>query len=145
MSDNQDKIESEIVYIRPGCYRCGKGKEVPYLINVSSVKSDNDRWIVKGKGHLVHRRCNWCAWMYEAIMYTIPIECSPFPCPKCSELQNLKYELTSITTEKETFEFEVIIECSKCRKKNSLSKVLKKIIDIIKLEVSPTGITIKKS
>jgi hypothetical protein len=86
-----------------------------------------------------------CRAIYDAIMHSIPIQCAPFPCPKCHELQNLRYELTSVTTEKEEFEFEVVIECAKCQKKRSLSKALRKIFEIIKVEVGPTGISIKKS
>ena len=74
----------------------------------------------------------------------IPIETSEFHCPTCSEIETLEYLIQRIAKGPDGFEFEVLIQCNRCSKKRSLKKLLKSLMDVVKLEIKPTGIVLKK-
>ena len=74
----------------------------------------------------------------------IPIEASQFHCPSCNGAERLEYLIQRIAEGDKGFEFEVLIQCKKCSKKRSLKKFLKSVMDIVKFEIKPTGIEIKK-
>ena len=166
MSNELSEAKEAIKVISPsGCHMCGRAQKYPYEIRITSIKSSEEGWIARGKGRyiewafaavrgrqrtaprdaIIDRYCPMCGKIYQAIEHTIPIQCAPFPCPKCGELQNLHYKIRSIITDEESFEFEVEIECEKCKKKKSFTKGLKKVLEVIKIEVKPTGITVRKA
>jgi DNA-directed RNA polymerase subunit M/transcription elongation factor TFIIS len=74
----------------------------------------------------------------------IPIETSEFHCPSCNERETLEYLLQRIAEGPQGFEFEVVIQCKRCSKKRSMKKLLKSLMEVVKLEIKPTGITLKK-
>ena len=144
MDDNIQSPDNILVCVSPrGCKFCYPD-DTSYDIYVSSVTSEVDGWTTKGRGEFAWPICE-CGAYYEAVMHSIPIHCAPFRCPKCGEDEHLKYALKSLTTDKQMFEFEVQIQCNKCHNKRSLSTLLRKVLEVVKLEVGPTGITIKKS
>ncbi|MCK4733852.1 MAG: hypothetical protein KAT65_15465 [Methanophagales archaeon] len=128
------------------CPHCGTHNEYPY--HITSIESGEEDWIVHGKGSYnseIDIRCSHCAAIYRTIAHTIPILCAPFPCPKCGNLQNLDYNICSIKTYKDSFEFEVKIECKKCKKKISFTKVIEKVLEVVRIEVNATGISVRKA
>lgn len=143
--EKKSKIEQAIRVVHPsGCNMCGFfTKKSYYEIRIVSVDSLAEGWVVRGKGHTIERICPGCGQVYEALAYAIPIHCSSFPCPKCGELQNFHYRIQSIKTDKDSFEFEAEIECKECKKKKSFTKMIRKILNVINLEISPKGITVK--
>jgi hypothetical protein len=147
MSDGLLKIEHGLVVTNDYCYYCARSATPPFKVVITSIKSNEDGWIAKGKGRKIHRRCRCagCHMMYEAMMKSIPIQTAPFPCSTCGDIQNFEYKVQGIETDRESFQFEVSIVCHKCSKKQSLKKILKKLFEIVKVEVKPTGITIKNS
>lgn len=138
----------EIEIIFPAlCSRCGWDKDGPYHIQISSIKAQDTGWVASGQGNAeqVEVRCNMCWSYYMAIRQVIPILCGPFSCPKCGSSESLQYKINSVTTTKDSFQFEVEIECKPCSKKLSLKKVIKDILKVINVEIGPTGITVKKA
>lgn len=121
-------------------------QEYPY--HITTIESGEEDWIVHGKGSYnseISIICPRCAAIYRTIVHTIPILCAPFPCPKCGNLQNLDYNIYSIKADNDSFEFEVKIECKKCKKKKSFTKVIEKVLKIVRIEVKATGISVSKA
>jgi hypothetical protein len=147
MSDKLLETKHEIVVTKDYCHSCARLFAPPFKVVVTSIESDDGGWTAKGKGRIINRRCRCprCKMIYETVMKAIPIQTAPFPCPTCGELQDFEYKVQSIEADRESFQFEVSIVCGKCSKKRSLKKILKKLFEIIKVEVKPTGITIKNS
>jgi hypothetical protein len=144
----------QLVVIAPtGCYSpsCNYREKVPYEIKIeeiriTSIKADEKGWLAKGKGNaIVRRHCPMCHQIYEAILHEVPILCESFTCPNCGKSETLHYRINSIEADKEAFEFEVVIECKTCSKKRSLKKMIKGLLEIVKLEVGPLGISVKKA
>lgn len=127
------------------CRMCQEGIWHP-RVTINSIKADDSKWVAKGTGKTTSKyvRCLRCKAIYEHIIHTVPVLCEPFNCPKCGQSENLKYKVNSITTEKDSFEFEVEIECETCSNKRSIKKMLKSLFDILKIEVGPSGIIVKK-
>jgi hypothetical protein len=121
--------------------------EAEYRIQISSMESAEDSWIAQGKGVLVMTtgECFLCGAMYEAIMKAIPIDCQPFRCPKCNELEHLEYKISKIDVKDWSFEFKVEIRCTRCRNKTSMKKIIKQILAILKIEIGSSGITVKSA
>ena len=143
--------EQEILMVMP-LYRCFCGFYLyPYEVWVSSIEKKEDGWMAKGGGvatHEIKGHCldPTCAMMYETIIREIPIQCASFPCPVCGVAQDFEYKVQSIEAEKrESFQFIVSIICGKCSKRKTFKKVLKKLLEIVKIEVKSTGITIKNA
>jgi len=136
-----------VVQTARGCRSCMRGEMHPNVMSISSIKAEEFKWVAKGKGLPEDNRtfCARCGALYREITHTVPILCEQFDCPKCGKAEKLHYKVNSITTEENQFEFEVEIECQGCSKKRSLKKILKSILEIIKLEVGPTGITVKNA
>lgn len=150
MSGELSEFKEAIKVVSPsGCPTCGWGLKQPYDIQITHIESGKEGWTAHGKGRYYEEQrcpCPRCAALYNAIVHTIPILCAPFPCPNCNELQNLNYKIRSIKTDEDSFEFEADIECNKCKKKKSITKIIKKIFEVIKIEVKPTeGIIVKKA
>jgi hypothetical protein len=149
MSKSLQEVKQGIVVTSSGLYCQAHTQHYgpAYNVKITTIKSSDDGWIAKGGGKQVYMRCMMvgCSDMAESIMHAIPIQCAAFPCTTCGQTQNLKYEIRSIEANKSAFEFEVSIICGKCSKKRSIKKMLKKLLEIIKIEVKPTGITIKNA
>ncbi len=133
------------------CPKCGEfqafypKKNLVYKKNQIEIECDNCKGKTSFSGNIKIRCCSNCHFIYRAIMRTIPIQCAEFPCPKCGESQNLHPKIRNIKTDLQTFEFEVEIECKKCKKKKSLTNLIQRLFEIVKIEVKPTGISIKQS
>lgn len=147
MMNDLPEAKNAIVIVYPNvCHHCLRPQRDPYDVRITSIESIEEGWIACGKGHYnIERMCYDCGALYRAIAHAIPIQCAPFPCPKCDELQNLSYNIRNIKTFEDSFEFEIEIECNKCKKKKSLTKLLKKALEVIRIEVKPTGITIRNA
>lgn len=147
MNNEMSRPSNVIQFLSPPfCGHCTPQEPKPkfYDINIFSIESGNEGWIARGRGSLIQTYCDRCGSIYNAILYTIPIQCASFPCPNCNEQQNFNYKIRSIITKENSFEFEAEIECSKCKKKKSFKKILTKILDVVNIEIQPTGITVKK-
>lgn len=118
-----------------------------YGVSISTIRSKEDGWIAKGEGHILQGRCPrpGCSVMFQSVLRAIPIQFALFPCPTCKESQTFEPRIHSIEATNESFQFEVSIICKKCGKKKSLKKILEKILEVVKIEVKPTGITIKNA
>ena len=62
------------------------------------MESNNEGWVIRGKGSLIETACGRCGSLYNAILHTIPIQCTSFHCPNCNEQQNFDYGIRSIIT-----------------------------------------------
>src|SRR5438105_15457683 len=89
----------------------------PLNFKIFDIQSQEASWIMKGSGKFdadttqvlalnVTFRCDSCGSLYTPLAQAIPIECAPFPCPKCGEQQNLQYTIDHIATKKDSFSFE---------------------------------------
>ena len=148
MAHPASSFDKAIRIISPGgCHQCHGDSKHPYEVQVSSIEATEDSWIVHGKGKLVHisKHCPMCGLMYCAVMRTISIQCEPFQCPRCGEREHLEYSVQKINAEDASFEFVAEIRCAKCRNKKSLKKVVKQILEVLKIEIGPSGITVKNA
>lgn len=102
-------------------------------------------WRLDGKGAM-HIECNCpvCGMMYTTVEKMIPIECDSYLCPSCNEASNLEYKVCKIERDNHEFTFNAEIFCKKCHKKNHLTQALKRILNIKKIEIKLTGITIER-
>ncbi len=125
------------------CSSCMLHFDPPTMVTLESIQRSDDGWKASGRAH-----CPRCAGAATAIITEIPILASSFECPSCHHVDTLHYTINAITKSKEVghdhFDFEVEIKCSKCSKKRSFKKALKALLDIIKIEIKPTGIEVKK-
>lgn len=110
-------------------------------VSLESIQRSDDGWKAAGRAH-----CPLCAFAATAIKKQIPVLAASFECPSCHHADTLTYIINNIVRDHEQnhFDFEVEIKCSKCSKKRSFKKALKAILDIIKIEIKPTGIEVKK-
>lgn len=84
--------------------------------------------------------------MYNTILESIPVHLASFECPRCHKSENVSYEVKRIACLNEfEFEFEARIVCETCKRKNTLSKILKNILKVVRIEVGPTGVTVKNA
>ena len=146
---HENKPQAKLVVTSPtGCSQCNYAEKYPFHISITSITAEDEGWLAKGEGHRmrVNRHCPLCGQSYQALINAIPILCEPFNCPQCGKSETLHYKVNNITIDdKHSFEFEVEIECKICSKKRSLKKAVKELFGIIKLEVSPTGISVKNA
>lgn len=117
-------------------------------VMVLTIEQDvNSGWNLRGKGE-IHTKCSCpvCGMMYTAVNRMIPIECDSYLCPTCNESSNLEYNVYKIERVQDSndFTFKANITCKKCHNKKTLTKVIKKILNIKKIEIKLTGITIER-
>jgi hypothetical protein len=144
---NRQKVNEVLVAQTGGCRICiWYGLVDPYDIQVTSITSIEEGWLAEGRGQIVEKKtCPKCGVIYDAILHAIPIHCESFSCPGCGKSGDIKYKVNSIKTEIDSFKFEASLICKKCSQKKTFRKTLKKFLEIIKIEIKPTGITLKKS
>ena len=126
------------------CPPCGGYHKAP-LVTIEKIESVVDGWVVNGKGEHEYRLCLLCGDMYAAVVETLPINCSEFPCPQCGEHEHLEYKVKRINAESEPFTFDAKIRCSKCAKKGRILKFLAKFSKVFSIEVGSNGVIIKKA
>ncbi len=145
----------------PPTFRCRhcfyEGRITPvFIFEIFDIQSEEAEWILKGKGNFdenttqtlnVYKtlRCKRCGELFVLLGKEIPVECAPFPCPKCGEQQDLEFKIEHIAMEEDSFTFEAKISCKRCNKKKSLKNILQKILEVVKISVGPTGVTVSKS
>jgi len=115
----------------------------PLLIEIRSIESKDDGWTAKGVGSIESVKCTLCGMMYDAILHAIPIQCSSFTCQICGTNESLIYKVNRIDTAFHQFEFEVEINCNRCNKKRGLKSLIKSILDVVKIKVTPTSVTVE--
>jgi hypothetical protein len=118
-----------------------------YSIKITSITANDAGWLAKGNGHTSRKwkTCEFCGATYMQLKHQVPIICASFDCPQCGKSEELSYKVKNITADEHSFEFEVEIECKVCKKKKSLTKTISQILSILKIEVNPTGISVKKA
>ncbi len=136
-----------LVVHNPACVQCGHRSLFPCTVELSSIISKEHGWELEGIGKLDQEfiRCPACAQMPDGVANIIPIECHSYHCPKCGQSDSLEYKVQKIEASGNDFLFEAQINCKKCGKKSFFHSVLKNILDLVKIELSPAGITIKKN
>jgi predicted RNA-binding Zn-ribbon protein involved in translation (DUF1610 family) len=138
--------------IKPACcpHMCDLDPSHSFDIRLIEMKLNDNAWIATGKGKILRNssfrtHCPHCAQYYTAIAEYIPIATKPFACPECGKTQIFSFQITQVREENNAFEFEVIFRCQDCGKRRSFKKLLKDILKIIKLEIGPTGVTVKNA
>lgn len=116
----------------------------PDMIEIKSIESREDGWNAKGVGEIQQVKCPHCGMIYDAILHAVPICCSSIACPKCHKTEKLSYRIHRIDTAFHQFEFEVEIRCERCKKKRTLKRLIDSLLDVVKIKVSPTGVTVEK-
>jgi len=76
-------------------------------------------------------------------MHKVPIQCEDLKCPKCDVSEHLTYHVRQIDNEKLTFT--VVITCRRCHRERTLSKVLSKLLSLVKISIGPVGISANSS
>ncbi len=130
----------------PTCRRPSRRGDHP-IVTIESIEDAGDSWIAQGKGKSSqsHEKCMFCRDIYLAIVTTMPIDCSEFPCPACGKFEHLVYRVKSIDVRSSIFEFIAEIRCNKCEDKNRIQNLIKRFIKAFSIEVSPKGVSIKKA
>jgi uncharacterized protein YbaR (Trm112 family) len=142
--DSSENTSQAVVVTANACDQCGRRNPAYYFVRVESIRRTDDGWIADGEGRR-YIYCGDCAQMYEAISHAIPIQCEPFACPGCKGFEDLQYNIIRIDAKQFTFEFTVEIGCKKCKRKRTLKKLIERLLQVAKIEISPTGISIKKN
>lgn len=137
--------DQKIVFKQPDlCHHC----QSHYVSDVKIMTIEKNLsygWRIHGKGTLhVECRCPMCGMMYTAAETMIPIECDSYLCPSCNDAANLEYKVCKIERNENDFTFEAEIFCKKCHKTNKFSHALKRFLNIKKVEIKITGITIER-
>ena len=161
MPSNTDKLVpvNQITITSPSiCPMCGRSDEVlPYDIRLTKIEAKSEGWIAKGTGMTTQKKlllpnqgyvkhtCPLCMSHYIALQHTIPVLCSPFQCPSCGEEETFRFSIHQLLEKEDEFEFEVELICKQCEKKKTLKKLISGFLSVIKLEVSPTGISVKNA
>lgn len=126
------------------CHHCADPSEIDVSV-VSIEQRTGNGWKLDGKGKVyIECQCPVCGMIYTAVKTAIPIECYSYSCPTCNETLNLEYKVCKIEPDNNDFSFEAEIFCKKCHGKTALAQVLKKILNIKKIEIKLTGITIER-
>lgn len=116
------------------------------LIEIYAAEVDDEEWRAQGHGQIISRRCRTCSAKYSAILEAIPVHLGRFECPKCGSSESISYKVDRLDCSNVfEFDFEVRIVCDKCRKKKTLSTVLKNILKVVRIEVGPSGVTVKNA
>src|SRR5947208_1677754 len=92
------------------CLNCIGRRDFRYHISIDTIEAKDANWNLSGEGK-IHKtemqcRCPRCAAMFRALMYMIPIECAPFSCPQCGQIQELEYKIQQIRVKGDEFQFE---------------------------------------
>ena len=114
-----------------------------YKINVISLTLDQKDWIVSGKGSFPENiECMWCGRIYEAVKKIVPIQVDTITCNTCGSGKNLKFNVTNLVKDRNSFEFIAIVSCEKCKKTETLKNIFSKLLSRIKIEYRVAGISI---
>lgn len=142
--DTRAPTHAVVVVTPAGCNMCGYAFENRHHVEVQTIEQrDGIAWQLKGQGRVM-AHCARCADMYEAVKTLIPIECHAYACPRCSDRQSLTFDVKRIDAKGSEFTFEVEIFCRKCNNRRSFVQILKSLLQIKKLEVKLTGITVER-
>ncbi|MEZ5581457.1 MAG: hypothetical protein R3F37_00490 [Candidatus Competibacteraceae bacterium] len=148
-----------VTYRPPLCREClvnhGLKDQDPndiFHVSVTTIKSVDDGWVTEGRGLLSYAKnneyapvmCFSCGQAISALVNILPIECENFACPKCGSTEEMDFKVSKIERKDAGFDFEASLICKACKRKNIFSKFIAKLFDLIKIEIGPTGITLKK-
>lgn len=125
------------------CPTCGYLGHPPDA-RVTTAKVVGDSWVASGRLEFeTECPCQSCGMSLTVIERAVPIQCEGFTCPVCRSDEHLSYEVTRIDNEK--LKFTATINCTRCKKKRTLSKVFKRLLSMLTIKVGPLGISTKKS
>jgi hypothetical protein len=136
------------------CDCCTSGISHYSHVMVTKVKSTQRSWNLNGVGELrgVTATCPYCAAMYEAVERVVPIHVKTLNCPKCKEKDTLELTVndinhTSLLSKSGDleFEFQAELRCTKCQEKKSFSQKMWDILSASEVEITLTGIRIKRA
>ncbi|MGA7413694.1 MAG: hypothetical protein WBW33_24675, partial [Bryobacteraceae bacterium] len=109
-------------------------------VKLQGMHRETHGW--KATGH-VGCRCIGCASAAMVLRNQIPIQAHDFKCPKCGQSEELEYLIDEIKEgedmDKLGFQFEVFIQCKKCKRRRSIKTFIENILSRIKLEMKPDG------
>ncbi len=94
--------------------------------------------------------CPNCGDALRTIQSEIELAASTFQCPLCHSNDTLGYQIEKVEPQAghdltKGFTFEVKVTCSKCSHKKSFQRIVKSILDVIKLKVGPDGVEVSKA
>lgn len=135
-----------LAVLNEGCSMCGAWERLPFTVRVASIEAQSQGWRVEGVGELqsLHVHCPMCAQMHDGIMNVIPIECSCYDCPRCQKTDALEYRVSKIEVKDRQFTFEAAITCRRCRNRGKVRSLISTVLGRLKIQLSPTGITVSK-
>jgi hypothetical protein len=85
----------------------------------------------------------------KTVRREIELAASTFRCSKCGHDDTLEYEIENVAPRtndlKDGFTFDVSVTCGHCKRKKSFKKILKSVLDVIKIKVGPDGVEIGKA
>jgi hypothetical protein len=87
--------------------------------------------------------CSMCGAQINLIRGSIPIHCVGLLCGKCGKPDHLEVNLKKVAFQGKAFKFTAILECTGCKSKRRFATVLKKVTDLLSIEIGPGGITVK--
>lgn len=143
-------------HICPDCLKCHKPKDEDpnniFNVIITTIKSVKDGWVTEGKGLLTHAKsnnyapvtCFTCGCAFSALVNILPIECKQFTCPKCGDNKDMDFKVSKIERKDTGFDFEASVTCKTCNNINRFSKFIAKLFDLIKIEIGPSGVILKK-
>lgn len=114
--------------------------ELELEARVTSIEAIDGAWLASGQLKFFDTGCA-CGTALRAIMRQVPIQCDGFECPNCHSSEHLSYKVRKI--DNDALEFNIAIECFKCKRKRSLSRILKRLFSLAKISVGPIGISAK--
>lgn len=136
------------------CDYCTSGKPHHSNVSLTEINSNSTSWELKGSGELngITMRCPKCAVMYQAVVRMIPINTSVLSCPTCGESDSLELKVDRINHTSTlndvgdiSFEFHAELTCSQCHGKKSISEKFWDAIGISEIEVTLSGVKIKRA
>ncbi|HHG3603290.1 TPA: hypothetical protein ACPVZ0_004701 [Vibrio parahaemolyticus] len=136
------------------CDCCTSGERHYSNVMVTQVKSTQSSWNLAGVGELrdVTSACPFCGAMYEAVERIVPIHVKTLSCPNCKEIDSLELSVGDIKHSSSLsesgdleFEFQAELKCTRCHGKKSFSQKVWDILSASELEITLTGIRVKRA
>ncbi|MDC5810130.1 hypothetical protein OPW07_10425 [Vibrio europaeus] len=149
-----NKIQTIKVLSPTLCDFCISGEGHYSDLLLIEINPKPSSWELRGSGELkgVTTHCPMCDEMYHAVERHIPINVSSLSCPTCGESETLELKVGKLNhtsglsgTGEVSFEFQAELQCNNCHDKKSISEKLWDALGISEIEITLTGIRVKRA
>jgi hypothetical protein len=111
-------------------------------LEVTSVSARKHFFDLKGAGKF-QGYCPVCGMQLQMVQASIPIHCVGLNCPTCGTADDLRVSVHKLSTQGPAFEFEATLECKTCGRTSTFKKALRRLAEILSIEIGLGGVTIK--